>query len=642
MRFSDFPFLRYLPFLLLGVFLSKTGWVIPWQWPFLLLLVMIFFYAFLAVKFKPLALLSILGYLQIVILGFISGLLHLQKSTNWSEPPLSSAYIAEVQNYDLMKPNSFENLLEIKFVKSDNQWLSASGKVIIYHQSATPLKPGTLIWVQNPPDEIPAAINPYEFDYRGYLAKKDIRYRQFIGDGFSRLGSSLGDQSRFWMVHWRQKMSTMLRETIPGERAQQIALALLLGQKQQLDRDTKKAYSEAGVMHVLAVSGLHVGILVGVLLLLIKPLRLSKRAKKGYLIGVLLIIWAYAMLTGMAPSVIRASVMFSLLTLGQLRERKPSIFNILAFSAILMIVFNPDVIFEVGFQLSYTAVAGIVLIQPLIARLWIPPNLVLEYLWQLSAVSIAAQLATFPLSVYYFHTFPTWFLLANMLVIPLTFVIMQLGIPLMILGWIPALGKILGFVLGLLLELEIWILDGFKLLPWTAIDFLSISIYSMLLIWAFLLLWAAWDSFSKKVIIRLALILIVAWGGINFWQELHRPSRQAVFYAADSAWFVDFWENQKLRSWNYQVKDESLDFIIKPNRIQNQWAVLPEPLIGFQSAASQIYFPEVDVEVFADQNLFFGPLFQKGKLQKWENGVWQDENSRDSLKVQGAAFRIIF
>lgn len=642
MRFSDFPFLRYLPFLLLGVFLSKTGWIIPWQWPLILLLVLMFSYGFLAVKSKSLTLLSGLGYLQMLVLGFFCSLLHLQSSPDWSKSPVEKEYIAEVQNYDLIKPNSFENLLEIKFVKSDSQWLSASGKVLIYHQSNTMLEPGELIWIQNPPEEIPAAINPYEFDYRGYLAKKDIRYRQFIGNGFRRIDSSSGNSLRFWMAHWRQKMSTMLRETIPGERAQQIALALLLGQKQQLDRDTKKAYSEAGVMHVLAVSGLHVGILVGVLLLLIKPLRLSKRAKKGYLIGVLLIIWAYAMLTGMAPSVIRASVMFSLLTLGQLRERKPSIFNILAFSAILMIVFNPDVIFEVGFQLSYTAVAGIVLIQPLIARLWIPSNLVLEYLWQLAAVSIAAQLATFPLSVFYFHTFPTWFLLANMLVIPLTFVIMQLGIPLMILGWIPALGKILGFVLGLLLELEIRILDGFKLLPWTAIDFLSISIYSMLLIWAFLLLWAAWDSFSKKVIIRLALILIVAWGGINFWKELHRPSRQAVFYATDSAWFVDFWENQKLRSWNYQVKDESLDFIIKPNRIQNQWAVLPEPLIGFQSAASQIYFPEVDLEVLADQNLFFGPLLQKGKLQKWENGVWQDENSRDSLKVQGAAFRIIF
>ncbi|SDD57346.1 competence protein ComEC [Algoriphagus faecimaris] len=642
MRFSDFPFLRYLPFLLLGVFLSKTGWIIPWQWPLILLLALMFSYGFLALKSKSPTLLSGLGYLQMLVLGFFCSLLHLQSSPDWSKSPVEKEYIAEVQNYDLIKPNSFENLLEIKFVKSDSQWLSASGKVLIYHQSNTMLEPGELIWIQNPPEEIPAAINPYEFDYRGYLAKKDIRYRQFIGNGFRRIDSSSGNSLRFWMAHWRQKMSTMLRETIPGERAQQIALALLLGQKQQLDRDTKKAYSEAGVMHVLAVSGLHVGILVGVLLLLIKPLRLSKRAKKGYLIGVLLIIWAYAMLTGMAPSVIRASVMFSLLTLGQLRERKPSIFNILAFSAILMIVFNPDVIFEVGFQLSYTAVAGIVLIQPLIARLWIPSNLVLEYLWQLAAVSIAAQLATFPLSVFYFHTFPTWFLLANMLVIPLTFVIMQLGIPLMILGWIPALGKILGFVLGLLLELEIWILDGFKLLPWTAIDFLSISIYSMLLIWAFLLLWAAWDSFSKKVIIRLALILIVAWGGINFWKELHRPSRQAVFYATDSAWFVDFWENQKLRSWNYQVKDESLDFIIKPNRIQNQWAVLPEPLIGFQSAASQIYFPEVDLEVLADQNLFFGPLLHKGKLQKWENGVWQDENSRDSLKVQGAAFRIIF
>lgn len=642
MRFSDFPFLRYLPFLLLGIFLGKAGILVDWKLLGVILIVLSFLFGFLVLRRKLMEFRGILPYFQLLLFGLFCEVYHRESNSHQHQTPLDQGYIAEVQEFDLQKPNSFQNLLAIRFAQLDDEWISAEGQVLVYHQSDKPLHPGDLIWVSEKPESLPAPVNPYEFDYRGYLERKGIFFRQFLGDNFIRIEQKSGFDISFLMAHWRREMARMLCRHIEHQEAQQIALALLLGQKQELDRDTKKAFSEAGVMHVLAVSGLHVGILVGVLLLLIKPLKLKKGAKRIYLIGVLMVIWIYAVLTGMAPSVMRASVMFSLLTLGQLRERRPSIFNILAFSAILMLVFDPDVIFEVGFQLSYLAVAGIVLIQPLIARLWLPRTVVLEYFWQLASVSIAAQMATFPLSIYYFHTFPTWFLPANMLVIPLTFIIMQLGIPLMMVGWIEPLGNFLGFITELFLRLEIWVLDGFKDLPFGSFQFLTISIYGMVAVWTLLLLWAAWEYYPKKIIIRIGAVLLLGWVMTAGLDHLSYPDRQLVLYSSEGGWFLDYWENETLNSWNHDVASENLDFLVKPNRIQNQWKSLPKPMEAFTNQAGLLYFPSLDLKVDPVKKLFFGKPIQRGTLQYWSEGKWQTESNGDSLLLQGKSYRILF
>src|SRR5690606_8261806 len=237
-----------------------------------------------------------------------------------------------------------------------------------------------------------------------------------------------------------------------------------------------------------AVRGLHVGVIYALFILILKPLRLKKEKARLYLLFVILVIWLYAFLTGLSPSVVRAATMFSLMTLGQMRERPPSIYNILAFSAMLLLTYNPDVIFEVGFQLSYLAVLGIVMIQPLILNLWLPRNKVLEYIWQLTSVSLAAQLVTFPLSTFYFHVFPTYFLLGNLLILPLAFIIMQVGVPLMIFGWIPGFGDVLGWVLSWLIWLQNWIAEFIRLIPGGKLDRLTMGFSGMILVWGMLLI----------------------------------------------------------------------------------------------------------------------------------------------------------
>tara|TARA_Y100000593_G_C4279740_1_gene322106 strand:- start:409 stop:1596 length:1188 start_codon:yes stop_codon:yes gene_type:complete len=395
-------------------------------------------------------------------------------------------------------------------------------------------------------------------------------------------------------------------------------------------------------MHVLAVSGLHVGILVSVFLFLVKPFKLKGWKLKVYLIAVVIIIWLYAMITGFSPSVVRASVMFTLITLGQMRDRKPSIFNVLAFSAILMIAIDPEVIFEVGFQLSYVAVAGIVLLQPMITRWWLPSSPWIEYLWQLAAVSIAAQLATFPLTVFYFHNFPLWFLPANLLIIPLTFLIMQIGIPFLILGWIPLLSDFLGWVLNSLFQLELWILNLFKNIPVTKLDELTIFPLTMFCVWGNLLIWASWDLFPKKRLVYIACFLTFLWAGNRVINSLIKSNSQLIVYSGNEGFAFDYWDGKQLKSWNQGVGVEELDFKVKPNRILNGWGKWPESLQAFSLEKNLLFFPELELLIDIERGMIKHEYASFSKVEYWQENEWIEQEKNAPLEIGNSSVRILF
>src|SRR5690606_12449153 len=173
-----------------------------------------------------------------------------------------------------------------------------------------------------------------------------------------------------WVLQLRLNIQEKMDRHIPSPHSNQIAKALLLGQKNYLDKEVSDAYVTAGTMHVLAVPGLHVGIVYGFFFLFIKPYQLANKKRLLYLSGIILIIWIYALITGMSPSVLRAATMFTLVGLAQMKARSPSIYNSLALSALILMVFDPYIFYSVGFQLSYLAVLGIVLLHPKISELW--------------------------------------------------------------------------------------------------------------------------------------------------------------------------------------------------------------------------------------------------------------------------------
>lgn len=260
--------------------------------------------------------------------------------------------------------------------------------------------------------------NPYQFDYRRFLNRKFI-YHQIAPDSNLLIaveGAKGGILKK--IEHIRETGRQLIEKHFPNQDVSAIIQALLLGQRQEVSDELNAQYVKAGAIHLLAVSGLHVGIVALLLYLLTYPFLYWKKGKWLRFITVFLFLWGFAAIAGFSPSVTRAVFMFSIIGLALLWGRGMHGLSATFLSAFLLLLYNPSYAFEVGFQLSYLAVIGIFVIKPFFDRWWCPKNKLLNYVWTLLSVSLAAQLAVMPLSLYYFHQFPGLFALSGLVIIP--------------------------------------------------------------------------------------------------------------------------------------------------------------------------------------------------------------------------------
>lgn len=280
---------------------------------------------------------------------------------------------------------------------------------------------GDVLICNGVPQPIRGPENPYEFDNSRFLSNKNIYGQLFVKSTDYRIHEH--HQCPTWLtsIHdLRQYLSHCFAQSIDDTTAAAVAKALILGDDDDIDTHLMKAYSSCGVIHVLSVSGLHVGIffiLINYLFGLIK--KENKVIKIGKTILIILLVWWYTALSGFSASVLRSAVMLSFVVIGNSLQRRINIYNSLSASCFFLLCYNSRYLFDVGFQLSYISVYGIIYIQPKIYRAWAIKNYLGDKIWQMTSVSLAAQLVTFPLSVYYFYQFPTLFLFANLLIIPL-------------------------------------------------------------------------------------------------------------------------------------------------------------------------------------------------------------------------------
>lgn len=645
MTFADFPFLRYLFFFALGILLFST---IPEAQPQLvlgILAVLWIFYLVLLSRpvFSSLLPISFLAYLLIIGLGaFVS--LHSNQTAqegeiSWGE---GKGYLAEVQLYDLPKANSSENLLAVFAINGEQGWSSQNALVLVYHQMEEALYPGQVIWVPANPEPVAPPSFPDEFNYKRFLAAKGIHFRQFLGKKLQVLPLNPSNELNFAMEHLRHYFAGVIDQYVQRPESKQIALALLLGQKESLGKEVKQAYSATGTQHILAVSGLHVGIIYSILLL---PLTFFKQKgqllQKSYLVLVLGLIWIYALMTGFSPSVVRAVVMFSLVTLGQMRKRKPSIWNILAFSALLLLVLDPAIQTDLGFQLSYLAVAGIVGLQPILLRMWAPSNRVLDYFWQMATVTLAAQLITSPLTLHYFHTFPTYFLVANLLIVPLSYIILCAGVPFLLLAWIPMVGSTLGAIVDFLLFVQNEITYTLQDLPAAVWQGIQLSLAGMLAIWGMLWIWGNWELGNRKILVRLGYGLCLIWAISNLCTEFRRPAHELYFFTKDKQQILDLRLGEHHLSWNQDFPVAQLSYSILPNRLAGQRNPVPTPLKGIVGKDS-VWFPGLDFTFFPAQNrLAWGSLQPKERID-FSQIILADTLPGDSIVRASSGFRVIF
>ncbi|KAA3438741.1 ComEC/Rec2 family competence protein [Rufibacter hautae] len=379
-----------------------------------------------------------------------------------------------------LKPNSVSSVGRVEAVRAQGKWYPAQGQVAVFlphSPKADSLQYGQRLLVQGSLSPPAAPANPFQFDYRRYLALKHIQWQAYLPTGtWLSIGYAPPSYIVALSLKIRKQLENAFGEHIETKREVTIAHALVLGVQDDLDAALRNAYARTGTMHVLAVSGLHVGLLYGVLLFFLKPLRRGKTSKLLIFLLVVGVVWFYAFVTGMSASVLRSVCMFSLVELGLLLRRRASILNTLAVVALALLIYEPNFLYDVGFQLSFLAVAGIVLLQPLFLKFWNPENRAVRLVWELLAISVAAQLATFPLSLYYFHQFPVYFWVANLVAVPLTSVGLYMGVAFMMFFWVPVVNGWIGFLLEktlwilneVLLWLEHWpkaVLDGFVVTP---------------------------------------------------------------------------------------------------------------------------------------------------------------------------------
>ena len=341
--------------------------------------------------------------------------------------------------------------------------------------------------------------NPYAFDYKGYMQNRGI-YRQLMpGKGKWHVADA-GKQFSIRLFSERIRSRLLAIYAQNGLDGQELSIisALTLGYRKTLDPEIRQTFANAGAMHVLAVSGLHVGIVFMAFRLLFSFLKRSMAGRIFFLSGALLLLWGYALLTGMSPSVQRASLMFSLVQVGDVIRRPSNIYNTLAASAFILLAINPLLLYEVGFQLSYTAVLGIVYFQPLLSA-WIQPaSRAGQYIWGLLTVSVAAQIGTFALSSFYFNQFPVWFWITNLVVIPGALLLILLSACMLVFSFIPALSAALSFLAGNLTHYILQFLKWIEALPGSVYSGFNFNMTAMIIILIMLLLVVMFIESGKK------------------------------------------------------------------------------------------------------------------------------------------------
>ncbi|MHC2992295.1 competence protein ComEC [Pontibacter sp. HJ8] len=375
--------------------------------------------------------------------------LHLSKLTG-----TPSYYLGTVEDYVVQKPGYQSTVLAVEQVQVNGQWLPAEGKVqlSIPHDSdrAYEVSYGDRLLVNGAPIPMAPAANPNQFDYRQYLANKQVYHRHYLQPHqYQFAGSDPPNLLLNFSIHLRRQLDALLKESIEERREYGISSALLLGVKDELDNEILKVYNNTGTTHVLAVSGLHVGLIYGVLMVFLVYVNRTRRQKLAVAAFLITFLWVYAFITGLSPSVLRAVIMFSLVTVAQTISRQSNIYNTLSIAAFFLLLYNPYYLLDVGFQLSFLAVLGIVYLQPLLYKTIVFDNKLLDYIWALLTISVAAQLITFPLGLLYFHQFPVYFWLANLVVVPVSTGVLYTGMAALAFSWVP-------FLSTLLFQLHFW------------------------------------------------------------------------------------------------------------------------------------------------------------------------------------------
>ena len=407
-------------------------------------------------------------------------------------PPLQDEN-AVLQNTDWIVRIASEPTPREKSVKVEAEVLqdadnkTVKEKVLLYLQpseQAENLRYGDMLFVHTNLSRILPPCNPDAFDNQRYMRRRGIYYTGFVrSDAWKCFGHAPANRLKYVSQLARNRLTNIYISAGMSGDELDILKAILLGDDDTLDPELKASYSSAGVSHILCVSGMHVGVIFMIINFLLKPLDLFRSSRILKTVLVMLMIWMYAHITGLAPSVTRSATMFSFVAIGQLLNRNTNVFHSLFASMFILLIINPLLLFEVGFQLSYLAVAGIVLFQPKLSAIYNCRTRIGHYFWELLTVSVAAQLGTSPISIYYFAQFPNYFMLSNLSVIALSFVVIITGVALLPISLIPFITRWLTWLLTMEISIMNRIIVFIQHLPHAVTENIDYHIVQVILLY---------------------------------------------------------------------------------------------------------------------------------------------------------------
>lgn len=453
--------------------------------------------------------------------------------------------------------NSLRLLLKVEYLGSHpDTLLPRTGFLLAYvdfDARSRLLNYGDQILIKGRIRPIDPPRNPKTFDFARYMHLNNTHFSiradstswEKLNEQASRSLLALTDQLR-------QRCIAILRKHLPTDNEFAVGAALILGYKDEISQEVTNAYVNTGAMHVLAVSGMHVGIVYLCIGALLGFLKIKHRHWKIVKMLLLLAgVWGFAVLTGAAASALRAAAMFSFVIVGQSLNRQPNIYNTFAASAFLLLCVNPYLLFDIGFQLSYLAVIGIVYFQPPIYRLWYIENKVGDYFWKLSAVSLAAQITTLPISLLYFHQFPLYFWLSGLAVVPISGFVLMGGMALFLLDGIP----IVGWLLGKAVYCLVWITNAsiflIQQIPGGVITGIWLGATAAILLYGAIAALAGAFEFRRFRWVLVALGCFSGVAGLHAWREWdNQTRRQVLVYHLPGHTAIDFIDGKKIISLN--------------------------------------------------------------------------------------------
>ena len=505
----------------------------------------------------------------------------------------SVAVLVTLQEPLVEKTKSYKALARIESVKVHGEWKTAKGNMLIYlsKDSLEPnLKYGSQLLFIKPLQPIQNAGNPGSFDYQQYCAFQDIYHQAFLkSSDYAILASTHINGFKKWLFDVRNSVIRTLRKYITKEDEAAVAEALLIGYRDDLDKELVQAYSNTGVVHIIAISGLHLGMIYGALVFLLNPFRRTKWIRWCKPLIILGVLWIFTLLAGGVPSILRSAVMFTFIVIGETLDRKSSIYNTLASSAFVMLCINPFFLWDIGFQLSYTAVVSIVLFSHPVYNWFFIQNMSLNFLWKLSSVTISAQILTLPIIFYSFHQFPNYFLITNCVIVPLSSIILFAELLLLIVSFIPVVAKFVGLITTWFLSFMNGFIESINRLPYAVYEGIQNSLSETILPYVFIVAVCYFFMTQNKAAIFIAGISLLLFSTEEAYHTIQTKQQEKVviynipkynaidFIAAEDFTFVGdtiLLEDAYLR--NFHLKPSRTFFKVEETRgLKDLYVSLP-------------------------------------------------------------------